>query len=226
MDPRHHQHTATIAEVIRLLSTDARQPRVGARSNPVQQERALDRCSQLVRRLVMVSSSPHQHHADLDQALLLFMERSLHYNCVPQCSNASSIRLAQIYTKAQTLWFMGRHLPSLLTQLPALCMQDLLQPHSTIIAPAAAEALSRSSEGTTRHHQTVAAALTTHPKFYVRDFLLRAVARTAWDSPPSRLITAVQTSGRAGDPSVIRVWQRRAMAALRPERSPAPSTHL
>ncbi|MDG1482258.1 MAG: hypothetical protein P8R54_21895 [Myxococcota bacterium] len=225
MDPRHHQHTATIAEVIRLLSTDARQPGVGARSNPGQQERALSRCSQLVRRLVMVGSSPHQHHADLDQALLLFMERSLHYNCVPQCCNASSIRLAQIYTKAQTLWFMGRHLPSLLTQLPALCMQDLLQPHSTIIAPAAAEALSRSSEGTTWHHHAVAAALTSHPRFYVRDFLLRAVARAAWDSPPSRLITAVQTSGRAGDPSVIRVWQRRALAALSPERSPAPSTH-
>lgn len=224
MDQRHHRHTATIAEVIRLLSTDARQPQAGARSNPVSKERALDRCSQLVSRLVLVSSTPHQHHADLDQALLLFMERSLHYNCVPQCCNASSIRREQIHTKAQTLWFMGRHLPSLLTRLPALCMQDLLQPHSTIIAPAAAEALSRSSPGTIQHHHAVAAALTTHPKFCVRDFLLRAVARAAWDSPPSRLITAVQASVRAGDPSVIRAWQRRALAALRPERPPASST--
>lgn len=200
-----------IAEIIRLLQADTQSRSTTASRNPIPAQRALSRSTTLLQR---VMRPPIEHHADLDTALAMYLKRGLHYNCVPQCCNASMVRRQQIQTKAQALRFIGRHMPALLTQISPRHIQDWLQPTSTIIAPAAAEGLSHSSDGTTVHHHAITEALREHPRWVVRDFLLRAVARAVWHSPPKALMSAVHAAIRPGDPPVSRLWQRRALLAL------------
>ena len=151
----------------------------------------------------------------LDTSLARFVVHDLHYSCVPACCNASAIRFAQICTIATGLIFIGHRRPALLLGFETSHVQRWLQPASTRIAPAAATALALSPAGTARHWQPIAEALVRHPRWQVREFLLRAVARAAWPAAPRQLVDAVKRADRRGDPSLLReVWQRRALAKL------------
>ena len=217
---------ATASEVARLLASAESRDAAGRTAPSASSD--LRRATRLLSRLLAAQGvhrdgrrfmkqralSP-EAAARLDTAVEAFLVHPLHYNCVPACCDASAIRFSQICTAAHAIHFIGIRRPKLLLRFSPRHVQSWLVPSSTRIAPAAAAAFAQSPEGTTQHWRPLSDALLVHSRWQVRDFLLRAIARASWPSPPRALVDAVKRANRGGDPRILReVWQQRALRSL------------
>lgn len=111
--------------------------------------------------------------------------------CHPMCCNASYVRAVTIQAKYAMLQVWSSRDPEVAGELSTQEVEALLVPHSRLLALATAEMFAHAPKSTAVHLPVVSDALTTHPRWQVREALVRAVGRAGLSRPPRRLVEAI-----------------------------------
>ncbi len=143
--------------------------------------------------------------------------------CVPECCNASYVRMMILRAKFEVLRAWTGRDPAVAAEIPRKRVEKLLAPYSRRIAVATAELFALSPEGTRVHLDVLLDALEEHPRWQVRWGLVRALGRAPLEGrTPSRVLEALERAAGEENDEVrragVRAWEsqeRRQERALR-----------
>lgn len=132
--------------------------------------------------------------------------------CVPQCCNASSVRMRGVHAHVDVLRAFARVDPDAAVELPREVVERLFAVDSRRIAMAAAELFARSPAAVVAHLEVVRVALD-HPRWQVGLGLVQGLARAP--APRPRAVTQLLERATRHPEPRVRAFAERALGAAR-----------